>query len=52
MEPSLPINKDKTNVVWFHSENKTIPDNFDCMDTEVMPNKVVQMVQFPGLLMD
>ena len=48
----LSINKDKTNFVLFHNKNKPIPENFDCIETENMPIKRVQMVQYLGLIVD
>ena len=45
----LSINKDKTLFVLFHDRNKPIPENFDCIETENMPIKRVQMVQHLGL---
>ena len=48
----LSINKDKTNFVLFHHKNKPIPENFDCIETENMPIKRVQMVQYLGLIVD
>ena len=33
------MNKDKTNFVVFHNKNKSIPENFDCIETENMPIK-------------
>ena len=46
----LSINKDKTTFVLFHNKNKPIPENVDCIETENMPIKRVQMVQCLGLL--
>ena len=46
----LSINKDKTNFVLFHNKNKPIHENFDCIETENMPIKRVQMVQYLGLI--
>ena len=48
----LSINKDKTNFVLFHNKNKPIPENLDCIKTENMPIKRVQMVQYLGLIVD
>ena len=44
----LSINKDKTNFVLFHNKKQT----HSCIETENMPIKRVQMVQYLGLIVD
>ena len=46
------MNKDKSNFVLVYNKNRHIPENFDCIETENMPIKRVQIVQYLGLLVD
>ena len=48
----LSINSEKTNFVLFHTKNKPIPEQFDCIQTTFLTINRVKFVQYLGLMID
>ena len=48
----LSTNSEKTNFVLFHTQNKPVPEHFDCIQTTFLTINRVKLVQYLGLMID